>query len=72
MFTLQELFETKGVPIVTIRYWINKGRLKAFQKVDRFNPRRWYVSESDWLDVPAYIRQRYEHITKVKTTEGVK
>lgn len=66
MYTIEELSNIKGVPEVTIRYWIWKGRLKALQKVDRFNPRRWYISEEDWLLVPTYIRNRYEKITKVK------
>jgi DNA-binding transcriptional MerR regulator len=60
MYTIKELSSLKGVPEVTIRYWILKKRLKASQNVDRFNPRRWYVSESEWLEIPVYIRNRYQ------------
>lgn len=66
MFTLKELSAAKGVPVVTLRYWIAKKRLKAYQNVDRFRSNDWYVSEEDWLEVPTYIRNRYITIQVIK------
>ncbi len=63
MYSLKEIGEIFGVPYRTVYYWIKTHKIKAWQGINRFNINEWYISKSDWLDVPAFIRNRY-HIKK--------
>jgi hypothetical protein len=60
MYSIKELEDIFGVPYRTVYYWIRHKKLKAKQGVNRFNVNEWYVSKNDWLEVPAYIRSRYQ------------
>ncbi len=60
MYSLKELSKKYKVPYMTVYRWVKEKRLPAQQNVDRFRVNDWYVLESDWLNVPTYIRNRYQ------------
>ena len=60
MYSLKELGKKFGVPYMTLYRWVRAGKLKGKQDVNRFMINEWYVSESDWLEVPTFIRNRYK------------
>ena len=61
MYSIKELTKKYRVPYRTIYNWIKIRKiLPAQQGVNRFNVNEWYISESDWLEVPTNIRNRYK------------
>jgi len=56
-YSIPELIQKFGVPRVTLNSWKRAGILKV-HKGPRLRD-RVYVSEEDWLRVPAFMRQRY-------------
>lgn len=48
------------VPYRTLYHWIRTGKLPAYQNIDKFNPKQWYIDENDWFEIPTFIRNRYK------------
>jgi len=57
-YTKKEMSEKYGVPEVTIDTWRERGVLKSHKGPNTND--RVYITEEDWLEVPAFMRQRYE------------
>lgn len=64
MYSLKEIVENFGVPYQTLYRWVRQGRVKAQQGINRFRVNDWYISESEWLEVPTYLRNHY--LKKIK------
>jgi hypothetical protein len=63
-YTLDEINKLYNVPVVTLRYWIKKGWLKAQKGQFPFQKNIIYVNKQDWLDFPTFIRDRYKNENK--------
>lgn len=59
MYSLSEIVKEFGVPYQTLYRWVRLKKVKADQNVNRFKVNEWYISQNEWLNVPAYIRSRY-------------
>ena len=55
-YTLKELERIYGKSRHTIRFWINKGWLKAKKGKNPAYKHEMYIKREDWLAIPTFMR----------------
>lgn len=61
-FSLKEIESIFFKSRHTVRYWINKGWLKAEKGKNKFRPWEYFIKEKDWYDMPAFMRRRFKKV----------
>jgi len=49
-----------GVPVPTVRDWINKKRIRAIRNINPFIPHQLWIHKKEWNKVLPFIGDRYK------------
>jgi len=56
-YSLREIEDKFGKSRHTVRSWLRKGWLKATTGKNPYHKNELYISESDWFDMPTFMRK---------------